>query len=77
MWERLNGNGSWWESENGSYIYLNRGDEKWWMDSGETGLRLYVRMSRGGEETANSPPTDGWEPLSGAALPLPTVLPMQ
>jgi hypothetical protein len=41
----------------------------WWMDSGETGLR--VRLSRGGEETAYSPPTDGWEPLSGAALPLP------
>ncbi len=77
MWERLNGNGSWWESENGSYIYLNRGDGKWWMDSGETGLGLYVRKSRGGEETTTAPPTDGWEQLSGAALPLPSVLPVQ
>ncbi len=77
MWERLNGNGSWWESENGSYIYLNRGDGKWWMDSGETGLGLYVRMSLGGEEATTSPPTDGWEQLSGAVLPLPSVLPVQ
>ena len=51
----------------------------WWMDSGKTGLGLDVRLSlgldvhlsRGGEETAYSPPTDGWEPLSGAALPQP------
>ena len=76
MWERLNGNGSWWESDNGSYIYLNRGDGKWWMDSGETGLGLYICSSRG-EEPAAAPPADGWEPLSGAALPLPTVLPVQ
>ena len=76
LWERLNGAGCWWESENGSYIYLNRGDSQWWMDSGETGLGLYVRLARGGE-SIDAPPADGWEPLSGsgAALPLPSVKP--
>ena len=72
MWERLNGNGSWWESDNGSYIYLNRGDGKWWMDSGETGLGLYVRTARSGE-SPNLPPADDWEMLGDAAPPLPSV----
>ena len=73
MWDQLNGNGAWWESDNGSYIYLNRGDGKWWMDSGETGLGLYIRNARD-EESSNVPPTDGWEMLGDATLPLPTVM---
>ena len=42
------------------------------MDSGETGLGLYIRKARS-EESPNQPPSDGWEMLGDAAPPLPSV----
>lgn len=69
-WARLNGQRTWFESPSASYIYFNRGDNLWWMDSGETGLGLYV--SRAGRADA-TPPRDGWEVVGDGVLPLPTV----
>lgn len=72
MWERLNRGAPWWEADNGSYIYLNRGDGRWWLDSGETGLGLYVAPSREGDEGV-APPQQGWQALGDGKLPLPTL----
>jgi hypothetical protein len=69
-WARLNGPRDWWEAPNASYMYLNRGDGLWWLDSGETGLGLYV--SRAADAGA-APPTTAWEVLGDGKLPLPTV----
>ena len=69
-WARLNGPRAWFESPRASYIYFNRGDGQWWMDSGETGLGLYV--SRAGRADV-TPPRDGWEVVGDGVLPLPTV----
>ena len=34
MWTKLNGDSSIWfaHSQNESYIYWNKGDQKWWID---------------------------------------------
>ena len=67
-WERLNGPRDWWEASNASYIYFNCGDRMWWLDSGVTGLGLYVSGVEG-----SLPPVDGWKLIGDGALPLPTV----
>ena len=67
-WARLNGPRPWYESASSSYIYFNGGDGQWWLDSGVTGLGLYVSRAGG-----NVPPSDGWEVIGDGALPLPTV----
>jgi len=72
MWAELNQGAPWWEADNGSYIYLNRGDGKWWLDSGETGLGLYISSSWQGDE-GEAPPLDGWQALGDGKLPLPTL----
>jgi len=72
MWMQLNGDANWWEADNGSYIYLNQGDGKWWIDSGETGLGLYISTARN-HERVGSPPLEGWETLTDGELPLPTI----
>ena len=69
-WARLNGPRDWWEAPNASYMYLNRGDGLWWLDSGDTGLGLYVSRAAG---AGAAPPTSGWEVLGDGKLPLPTV----
>ena len=69
MWDQLNRGRPWWETENGSYIYFNGGDGQWWMDSGETGLGLYI--SRSEDYDDNIPPLNGWEVLGDGKLPLP------
>ena len=69
-WSRLNGPRAWWEAPNGSYMYLNRGDSTWWLDSGETGLGLYVSRASG---EGDAPPRGGWAALRDGALPLPSV----
>ena len=71
-WAQLNGPRAWYESENSSYIYFNRGDRQWWLDSGVTGLGLYVSRAKGA--TASAPPRDGWELIGDGALPLPSVV---
>ena len=69
-WGRLNGVRAWWEAPNGSYFYFNSGDGQWWLDSGVTGLGLYVSRAAG---AGSAPPRDGWAALGDGALPLPTV----
>ena len=69
-WARLNGSRVWFESGNASYIYFNRGDGQWWLDSGVTGLGLYVSRAAGAGAV---PPSDGWTLIGDGALPLPTV----
>lgn len=73
MWQQLNRGRPWWETENGSYIYFNRGDGQWWMDSGETGLGLYISRGSPCEDDDNIPPLNGWEPLGDGELPLPNL----
>lgn len=68
MWLQLsNQRTPWFEAENGSYIYWNRGDGQWWIDAPD-GRGLYVARA---PETAT--PSSGWQALPGAALPLPQV----
>eukprot|EP01079_Euglenida_sp_SAG-EU17-18_P005097 gene5097-5190_t len=50
----------WYEKEDDSYIYWNRGDGRWWID-GPSGSGLYVSKS-----TSRVPPTDGWVALPGS-----------
>jgi hypothetical protein len=69
MWDQLNRGRPWWETENGSYIYYNGGDGQWWMDSGETGLGLYISTDKTDSDIL--PPLKGWEVLGDGKLPLP------
>jgi hypothetical protein len=71
MWQKLNRGAPWWETENGSYFYLNKGDGKWWLDSGVTGLGLYISSAAGAGEDV--PPTTGWLQIGDGELPLPTL----
>jgi len=74
MWKRLsNGKTTWWEMENESYIYYNRGDGKWWIDSPD-GSGLYIVEVGDGISEASLPPKEGWERLSGAKDPTPVVV---
>ena len=73
-WASLNGAREWWEAPNASYMYLNRGDGLWWLDSGETGLGMYVAKAEGaGAGAGAAPPADGWRVMGDGKLPLPTV----
>jgi len=67
-WQRLsNQKTPWFEAENGSYIYWNKHDGKWWIDAPD-GKGVYIAQA---PETA--PPSSGWQPLPGVAGPLPQV----
>lgn len=70
-WGRLNGARTWWEAPNASYIYFNRGDKQWWLDSGETGLGLYVSRAAG---VGDAPPSNGWAVIGDGTLPLPSIV---
>ena len=72
MWTKLNGAGSWWEADNGSYIYLNRGDGQWWMDSGVTGLGLYINTARA-DDVGTCPPLQGRRIMGDGQSPVPTL----
>lgn len=67
MWDQLNQNRVWWEASNGSYLYFNS-DGKWWLDSGETGLGLYINTP---VEDSLLPPIVGWSAMGEGVLPLP------
>jgi hypothetical protein len=68
MWLRLSDQKRvWYEADNGSYIYWNKGDGKWWLD-GPSGAGLYIV-----EDSGKTPPVKGWGRLRGAKLPLPTL----
>lgn len=74
MWQRLAQGGPWWEAPNGSYIYYNHGDNTWWLDSGVTGLGLYVApVAKGKGSSASGVPSSGWQALQGSRMPLPTI----
>lgn len=64
-WRRLNGDEAAWykhsDPNNGSYVYRNLSDGKWWID-GPDGLGAYI--AKGG---ANAPPSRGWKPIGGGA----------
>mmetsp|Transcript_35054 Transcript_35054/g.49021 ORF Transcript_35054/g.49021 Transcript_35054/m.49021 type:complete len:215 (+) Transcript_35054:132-776(+) len=57
----------WFEAENGSYIYWNRSDGRWWMD-GPSGAGLYIVKN-----SNDLPPTSGWQALRGSKAPLPEI----
>lgn len=54
--------------ENGSYIYWNKRDSRWWIDE-PSGGGVYVV----GETPPTQPPQTGWKLLPGAKAPAPTV----
>ena len=70
MWTRLNGEGAWWESDNTSYVYFNKVDSKWWLDSGLTGLGLYITLA--GQRT-EAPPLIGWQAMGEGVQPVPSL----
>mmetsp|Transcript_8575 Transcript_8575/g.11342 ORF Transcript_8575/g.11342 Transcript_8575/m.11342 type:complete len:127 (-) Transcript_8575:184-564(-) len=62
MWKRLSdGERPWFENENESYIYWNRGDGKWWMD-GPSGSGVYIVKSND-----RLPPRMGWVSLGSGS----------
>ena len=69
MWERLSDLSTpWYEMENGSYIYRNRLDGKWWIDA-PSGEGVYIARS-----DALVPPTAAtWAALDQSHRPLPRV----
>ncbi|GAB5365521.1 hypothetical protein AAMO2058_001065400 [Amorphochlora amoebiformis] len=68
MWEELSDQKRlWFEAENGSYIYWNKSDGRWWID-GPSGAGVYIVADKG-----EFPPSDGWKALQGSRKPLPTV----
>jgi len=68
MWLQLSDQATpWYEAENGSYIYWNRGDGKWWID-GPDGKGVYIVKAPN-----DVVPSSGWQALPGAPSPLPTV----
>ena len=65
-WQRLSSRElTWWEADNGAYIYKNVGDGQWWLDE-PGGSGVYVIVSED-----PSPPLSGWRPLSDGAEPTP------
>lgn len=68
MWKQLsNQKTPWYEAENGSYIYWNKGDGQWWIDAPD-GKGVYVAKA-----PDSTPPAKGWVSLPGAPAPLPVV----
>ncbi len=57
----------WFESDNESYIYWNKGDGKWWIDA-PSGAGVYIVKNN-----ASYPPRSGWEALCSNCGPVPTV----
>mmetsp|Transcript_22209 Transcript_22209/g.31009 ORF Transcript_22209/g.31009 Transcript_22209/m.31009 type:complete len:123 (-) Transcript_22209:96-464(-) len=57
----------WFEAENGSYIYWNQSDGRWWLD-GPSGAGLYIV-----ENSDELPPSTGWRALRGVRAPLPSL----
>lgn len=69
-WDKLaHKQAPWWLATNGSYIYLNNSDGKWWMD-GPDGHGLYIA---GAQRGVFEPPTSGWKPLGRAPKKVPTL----
>jgi hypothetical protein len=56
-WNKLNGNASWFAHDNGSYIYFNKADGKWWLDAPD-GMGVFVAGPSG--VTSHAVPSHGW-----------------
>jgi len=70
MWQQLtDGKTTWYEHENGSYVYRNVSDGKWWIDAPDGG-GVYIAAG-----DATSVPMSKWNLLPGATAPAPTVQP--
>eukprot|EP00520_Triparma_pacifica_P002639 CAMPEP_0118651924 /NCGR_PEP_ID=MMETSP0785-20121206/11042_1 /TAXON_ID=91992 /ORGANISM="Bolidomonas pacifica, Strain CCMP 1866" /LENGTH=120 /DNA_ID=CAMNT_0006544403 /DNA_START=163 /DNA_END=525 /DNA_ORIENTATION=- len=73
-WSKLNGldeeKDAYYGAENGSYIYLNKSDGMWWVDTPDGGGK-YVAPGGKGE----GPPKDQglWRELRGVKTPTPKV----
>jgi len=68
MWLQLSDQKTpWFEAGNGSYIYWNQGDGKWWID-GPDGGGVFVAKAPN-----TLPPSRGWVALSASAGALPVV----
>jgi hypothetical protein len=66
-WQRLNGGATWYEAENGSYLYFNRADRRFWLDTPD-GAGVYVTAAVAmGEQPPRRPPSVGWRILDGYA----------
>jgi hypothetical protein len=76
MWSQLSDLNTPWYLKDGSdaYIYLNRADNKWWID-GPDGRGVYIAPSRNRGEKL--PPLDGFEVITNDYLPLPSIEYMQ
>jgi len=72
MWAKLNGGADWYKHvANGSYIYRNKADGKWWIDA-PSGLGVYIV-----DGPTNACPAHGWKSVGGDKVGearLPTVL---
>ena len=59
MWHKLNGDKTWFaHSEIESYIYWNKGDQKWWID-GPDGNGVWIVPG-----PSHAPPAHGWRSIS-------------
>ncbi len=68
LWKKLSDHQRpWYEAENESYIYWNRGDGKWWIDE-PSGAGVYIVKNND-----TLPPNNGWISLSAEYNPLPQV----
>lgn len=68
MWLQLSDQRTpWYEAENGSYIYWNQGDGKWWIDAPDGGGVYIVKAS------SSAVPANGWVALTPSSEPAPTV----
>ena len=68
MWKQLSDQSRpWYEAENESYVYWNRGDGKWWID-GPSGAGIYIVKN-----DALFPPKIGWIALDKDYEPIPEV----
>jgi hypothetical protein len=68
MWRQLSDQRTaWFEAPNGSYIYWNQGDGKWWIDAPD-GAGVYIVKAPN-----TMPPSSGWIPLKPSYNPAPIV----
>ena len=65
MWDKLNGDSIWFKhSQNESYIYWNKGDQKWWID-GPDGNGVWIVSG-----PSHAPPAHGWSSISNGSTKL-------
>jgi len=69
MWNKLNGDSIWFaHSQNESYIYWNKEDQKWWID-GPDGNGVWIVPG-----PSHAPPAHGWYSMTGSTHSAPMVM---